>query len=102
MAYSIAKKDGKGIYVAFNSSHLSKTVQLPEWTGHGWDVVMDTGMTSPYDVLLSDEYLENNVLEAVKAVKTPFLSQKMYPMLPYSCIVLVTIPEDQKETASLF
>jgi len=42
VAYSLSGPTG-GLYIAFNSHHLPTTVQLPDWYGMQWRLLMDTG-----------------------------------------------------------
>lgn len=43
------------IYIAFNTSHLSKTVSLPDpGSGGQWRLLVDTSMPEPYDALVAD------------------------------------------------
>ena len=47
LAYTITKKGDHnwqrpGLYVAWNTSHRSITVNLPEWAGSSWRLVADT------------------------------------------------------------
>ncbi len=44
VAFSLRNhKTGGGLYIAFNTSHLPTTLELPHWHGRVWQIVMDTG-----------------------------------------------------------
>ncbi|KAK9099708.1 hypothetical protein Scep_023138 [Stephania cephalantha] len=73
------------IYIAFNTSHLSVTVALPERPGFRWEPLVDTSKPTPYD-FLSDDVPERDI--AVKQY-SHFLDANLYPMLSYSSIILV-------------
>lgn len=45
------------MYVAFNSGHTPKVVELPNWHGRAWQVVVDTSKLTPFDILIPDEEL---------------------------------------------
>uniref|UniRef100_A0A2N9HVM1 Isoamylase 1-3-like C-terminal domain-containing protein n=2 Tax=Fagus sylvatica TaxID=28930 RepID=A0A2N9HVM1_FAGSY len=72
------------IYVAFNSSHLSVMITLPERPGFKWEPLVDTSKPTPYDFLLSDLPGRDT---AVKQY-AHFLDANQYPMLSYSSIIL--------------
>jgi len=42
VAFSLSGPTG-GLYIAFNSHHLPTTVQLPDWYGNQWRLLVDTG-----------------------------------------------------------
>ena len=42
VAFTLSGLSG-GLYIAFNSSHLPITVQLPDWYGRQWQPLVDTG-----------------------------------------------------------
>ena len=42
VAFTLSGPSG-GLYIAFNSSHLPTTVQLPDWYGRQWQPLVDTG-----------------------------------------------------------
>ena len=106
VAYSISNGDGTGIYIAFNSGHCARVVQLPKLSEEQWEIVVDTGMQAPFDVLLTDEYLDEATAQAIKTFKATWLAQGSYPMLPYSCIVLTmktrSVDKTQKTEKALF
>jgi isoamylase len=78
------------IYVAFNSSHLSVMITLPERPGFKWEPLVDTSKPTPYDFLLSDLPGRDT---AVKQY-AHFLDANQYPMLSYSSIILFLSPEE--------
>jgi hypothetical protein len=55
-----------GLYVAFNSGHTPKVVELPHWHGRAWKVVVDTGKLAPYDILIPDAELAPEEAEQVR------------------------------------
>ena len=93
VAYSISNTDDSGIYIAFNSSHTARMVQLPVLEEKGWEIVVDTGVEAPFDMLLSDDALDQETATLAKSFKAPWIAQNLYPMFPHSCIVLIATPE---------
>ena len=83
---------GGGLYIAFNTSHVAQMVQLPKWEGRVWQPVVDTGKAAPYDVLMADERLPEVEVKAAKAAAAMWTLEHVYPMLPWSCVVLESIP----------
>ncbi|GMH35686.1 hypothetical protein BSKO_03554 [Bryopsis sp. KO-2023] len=83
---------GGGLYIAFNTAHTATIVTLPNWEGYTWDLVVDTSAESPFNALMEDEHLSARDIELVKLGKAPWLNGRIYPLLPYSCIVLVAKP----------
>ena len=53
----VATVAGGGLYVAFNTSHVTKVVELPNWQGRAWKLMVDTGKLTPFDILIADEDL---------------------------------------------
>jgi hypothetical protein len=43
VALTLRAAAGRGIYAAFNTSHRPQLLQLPDWPGRSWQLVMDTG-----------------------------------------------------------
>lgn len=91
LAVVFCKPTGGGIYVAFNTSHLPQMVQLPRWEGRVWQVVADTGKNAPYDILVADERLPQSEVAAAGAATAMWTVEHIYPMLPWSCIVLESV-----------
>lgn len=42
VAFTLHDGKGGGLYVAFNTSHLPKLLQLPKWGGRVWQPLVDT------------------------------------------------------------
>ena len=82
-----------GLYVAFNTGHLPQLVQLPRWEGQSWQPLVDTGKVAPYDILVADERLPAVEVSASRAALGMWTQEHCYPMLPWSCIVLESVPE---------
>ncbi|KAJ7973702.1 isoamylase 1, chloroplastic [Quillaja saponaria] len=78
------------IYIAFNSSHLPVTITLPERPGYSWEPLVDTSKPTPYDFLPPDIPGRDIALQQY----TQFLDANLYPMLSYSSIILVRIPDE--------
>jgi isoamylase len=76
------------VYVAFNTSHKSQLVSLPYLDGRKWLPLVDSGKVAPFDVLMTDERLSHEDVRAAQAALGMWTSQNLYPMLPWSCIVL--------------
>jgi len=92
LAFSL--KDEKcehAVFVAFNASHKPVNLDLPD-PGHGnkWRVLVDTSKPAPYDALIPDVgyNLSSQAVAAARAQTEPWLSEKLYAMLPYSSIIL--------------
>jgi isoamylase len=82
-----------GLYVAFNSGHLPQMVELPRWEGRAWQPLVDTGKAAPYDILVADEALPEGEVAAARAALGMWTLEHAYPMLPWSCVVLESVPE---------
>lgn len=111
LALALRKPSGKGgLYVAFNTGHLPQMVELPRWEGRVWQPVIDTSKAAPYDILMPDERLCEEEVAAAKAAAHMWTLQHAYPMLPWSCVVLesvpldaqVQMPEDRRAELQLF
>lgn len=70
-------------FVAFNASHTVAVATLPDF-GCRWDLVCDTAKPAPYDFITPDV----PQLETAMAQTNPFLYNNVYPLLPYSSIIL--------------
>lgn len=79
----------KELYVAFNASHLPVMVSLPERPGFKWYPLVDTSKPSPYDFLTDD--IPNRAVALAQS--SSFLNAQVFPMLNYSSIVLILVPE---------
>lgn len=78
------------IYIAFNMSHLPFTVTLPERPGYKWEPLVDTSKPTPYDFLTPDLPGRDIAIQQY----AQFLDANMYPMLSYSSIILLRIPDE--------
>jgi isoamylase len=90
----LQKDETKGeIYVAFNTSHLSMVVGLPERSGFRWEPVVDTDKEAPYDFLTDG--LPDRTITVYQF--SHFLNSNLYHMLNYSSIILVLRPDVWKK-----
>ncbi|KAI3435670.1 hypothetical protein D9Q98_001728 [Chlorella vulgaris] len=96
LAYTLGKPGGGGLYIAFNSSHLPQVVQLPRWPGRVWQLVADTSKVAPFDVLVADDQLPEEEVAAQRASMDMWKLEHCYPMLPWSSVVLESVPEAAK------
>ena len=85
------------LYVAFNTSHKSQMVSLPCIDGHKWLPIIDSGKVAPFDALIIDERLSQEDVQAAQAASGMWTCQNMYPMLPWSCIILELCDENTVE-----
>jgi len=76
------------LYVAFNSSHNLEMVELPKPPDDGhWVRILDTAKPAPLDFLHEDaEY--QSITMIGRLADAPCLAQFVYPMAPYSSIIL--------------
>lgn len=88
------KEPGEGIYVAFNTSHEPQILTLPTWEGFEWQVIVDTSKEPPYDILAVDGRLSAEEVDAARSEMNLWTLNRSYPMLPWSCIVLESIPSN--------
>lgn len=124
VAASLRRGDGGGLFVAFSNAHVPSVVGVPEWAGREWVVVVDTGKVgemegvrawrrgalgrppetapttpltpqpAPYDALVDDGALTPDQLAAARAAASTWLADGAYPLLPYSALVLESVPVD--------
>lgn len=78
------------IYIALNMSHLPFRVTLPDCPGYRWEPLVDTSKPSPYDFLTPDLPGRDIAIQQY----AQFLDANMYPMLSYSSIILLRIPDE--------
>eukprot|EP00887_Chlorella_sp_A99_P006221 scaffold3.g6221.t1 len=83
---------GGGLYVAFNAGHQPQLVELPRWEGRAWVPVVDTGKVAPHDVLVADDVLPEAEAATARAAMAMWTQAHAYPMLPWSCVVLESVP----------
>jgi len=85
-------QDGKSsevLYVAFNSGHKVELLELPELDDGGvWDILVDTSKPAPHDFLEVDDMLTEEELTTVKGQAEPYLQAGVYPLCPWSAVVL--------------
>lgn len=96
LGYTLSNGQGGGLYIAFNSSHLAQVVQLPNWHGRVWQLIVDTSKVAPFDVLVADERLPAEEVAAQRASMEMWKLEHCYPMLPRSCIIMESLPEEAK------
>jgi isoamylase len=94
VAYSLEDYRGGGLFVAFNSAHLPKMLSLPKRAGRVWQQIVDTSKVAPYDILIPDEELSAADVNEARAVSAMWTAEHAYPLLPWSCIVLESVPEE--------
>eukprot|EP00899_Mesostigma_viride_P008124 jgi/Mesvir1/17312/Mv07708-RA.1 len=80
---------GEDLYIAFNASHLSQVLTIPDPRGRRWVPVVDTGKTAPYDFITDD--LPEQERRIAYAQYQGMLEARQYPMLPYSSIILKAV-----------
>eukprot|EP01026_Neomeris_dumetosa_P078831 TRINITY_DN855_c0_g1_i4.p1 TRINITY_DN855_c0_g1~~TRINITY_DN855_c0_g1_i4.p1 ORF type:complete len:273 (+),score=35.70 TRINITY_DN855_c0_g1_i4:90-908(+) len=99
VAFSL--KGGKGettLYIAFNSAHTPQPVCLPSLGGQRWKLIIDTGKPAPFDFLQEDASLSKEEIQQVYYNVSMWTDNDSYPMLPWSAIMLESIPQDFKIT----
>ncbi|KAF8057146.1 ISA1 [Scenedesmus sp. PABB004] len=84
---------GGGLYIAFNSGHTPKVVELPHWHGRAWQVAIDTGKLTPFDILVPDEELAPEEARQAQLAASMWTASGFYSVLPWSCVVLESVPE---------
>ena len=84
-----------GIYVAFNTGHWTRMVELPHWHGFAWRPIVDTSKPPPMDILVPDDVLGTAEAAAVAVSQTPLLMERKYPVLSWSTVVLLAVPEGE-------
>lgn len=90
VALSLMDSVKREIYIAFNTSHLPVIITLPERPGYRWEPLVDTSKPSPFD-FLTDDHLPDKAI-AIKQY-SHFLDANMYPMLSYSSIIMLLVPD---------
>eukprot|EP00884_Botryococcus_braunii_P015679 jgi/Botrbrau1/2795/Bobra.0125s0007.1 len=92
VAFSLRNHNtGGGLYVAFNTSHLPTVLELPQWPGRLWQIVIDTGKVSPYDFLVPGATLSPDEVAALRHQMSMWTSGGLYPLLPWSMCLLESI-----------
>eukprot|EP00879_Flechtneria_rotunda_P004985 GHRR01005261.1.p1 GENE.GHRR01005261.1~~GHRR01005261.1.p1 ORF type:complete len:888 (+),score=273.41 GHRR01005261.1:539-3202(+) len=97
VAYTLKKHtpNGGGLYVAFNTGHLPKVVELPQWPGRAWQAVIDTSKLAPFDILIPDEHLAPEEAKQSQLAASMWTGSGYYSLLPWSCCVLESVPETE-------
>ncbi|KAI8476733.1 MAG: isoamylase [Monoraphidium minutum] len=93
VAYTLADGQGGGLYVAFNTSHRPKVLELPKWHGRSWQPVFDTSKVAPYDALIADEELGEAEVTEARLSAAMWGGGGFFPLLPWSCVVLDSVPD---------
>lgn len=96
LAITFSKPGGGGLYVAFNTAHTPQMVSLPKWEGRVWQPVVDTGKAAPFDFLAADDRLSEDDVATARAALDMWTSEHAYPMLPWTCIVLESVPQSAR------
>lgn len=68
------------MYVAFNTSHTPKVVELPNWHGRAWQLVADTGKLTPFDILIPDADLAPEEAKQVSTTQMGMCLSKPPPV----------------------
>lgn len=95
VAYSLEDYRGGGLFVAFNTAHLPKMLSLPKRAGRVWQQIVDTSKVSPFDILVPDEDLSDDDIKEARAASAMWMAEHAYPLLPYCCIILESVPEEE-------
>jgi len=95
VAFTLSDGLGGGIFVAFNTAHTPKVLSLPRWGGRVWRQLVDTSKVAPFDFLVADEELSAADVNAARAASAMWTADHTYPMLPWSCIILESVLEDE-------
>ncbi|EIE26827.1 glycoside hydrolase [Coccomyxa subellipsoidea C-169] len=93
VAYTLSNSSGGGLYIAFNTSHKGQIVQLPLWPNRTWQLISDSGQIAPFDFLVPDEILSEEEVATARQKVSMWLSDGMYAMLPYSSLLLESVPD---------
>ncbi|KAG2454971.1 hypothetical protein HYH02_000797 [Chlamydomonas schloesseri] len=101
VAFTLHDGKGGGLYVAFNTSHLPKLLQLPRWGGRVWQPLVDTSKVAPYDFLAVDGVLSAEDVAAARRQMAMWTADHTFPVLPWSCVVLQSAPEDPASTSMI-
>ncbi|GIL64820.1 hypothetical protein Vafri_18680 [Volvox africanus] len=101
VAFTLSDGKGGGLYVAFNTSHIPRLLRMPVWAGRVWQPLVDTSKVAPYDFLAADGVLSAGDVTAARRALAMWTADHTYPVLPWSCIVLVSAPEDPTATSMI-
>ena len=67
-------------------------LQLPRWEGREWSPVFDSARLAPYDALVADDELPAEEVAAARAAAAMYAQEHAWPVLPWSCVVLESVP----------
>lgn len=81
------------MYVAFNTSHMPKALQLPAWNGRSWQLVADSSRLAPYDMLVADDQLSEEAAMEGRLAASMWTGSGFYSLMPWACCVLESVPE---------
>ncbi|GAX79055.1 hypothetical protein CEUSTIGMA_g6495.t1 [Chlamydomonas eustigma] len=93
VAFSLNDFRGGGLYVAFNTAHTPRLLNLPRWQGIVWQPLVDSSKVAPYDFLTQDKELSETEVIKARVAASMWTAENVYPVLPWSCIVLEAVPE---------
>ncbi|KIY96248.1 glycogen operon protein GlgX [Monoraphidium neglectum] len=93
VAYTLSDGRGGGLYIAFNTSHKAKVLELPKWHGRAWQPVFDTSKVAPYDALIADEELGEGEVREARLAASMWGGGGFYALLPWAAIILEAVPE---------
>jgi len=95
VALTLRGEEGGGLYIAFSTAHVPVTLSLPQWHGRAWKPFIDTAKPAPLDVLVEEEEDSSKalMLSALSAASA-WTAEGLYPLLPWSMVVLESVPED--------
>jgi len=94
VAFTITHPEANGLYVAFNTSHKPLALSLPKWEGRVWCPLIDSSKVAPYDCLMADDTLSEAQVRTARAAQAMWVASGMQPVLPWSCVVLESLPAD--------
>jgi isoamylase len=81
------------VYVAFNTSHMPKALQLPAWNGRSWQLVADSSRLAPYDILVADDQLSEEAAMEARLASSMWTGSGFMSLMPWACCVLESVPE---------
>lgn len=88
-----------GLYIAFSTAHVPVTLNLPQWRGRAWRPLVDTAKPAPLDVLAPSDDDEGDeqtkaALRSALSAAAAWTAEGLYPLLPWSMVVLEFVPEE--------
>lgn len=91
---------GNAIYAAWNTSHEAVVAALPERGDRVWRVVADSSKPAPFDVVVADDRLTGDAATAAAAASAGWTTAGVFPMLPWSTVVMELVAEDEAADVS--